>query len=238
MLGRLRSGDAEGPRCACARAFDRLEDGPPALFRRLRSEALSGPGRQERGVPERDPDSGRITPDLGLSPTSGRSSPVARTDRPPVKRKPGCGPFPSPLRRIRRTPDEMNAFSTHRPRRHRSRLRHRPFRLRSRLFQVSSPFGTSRREPTTSTSRTAVRPSRDDAATANGPTFEALRHGVFCELGRGGVDFPAVLAWFEETAYSRLRAGGTGRSSRHGRARESARRNREYLRSIELDIMT
>ena len=42
-----------------------------------------------------------------------------------------------------------------------------------------------------------ARPSR-----AIGITFEALRHGVFCELGLGCVDFPAVLRWMRETGYA------------------------------------
>ena len=32
--------------------------------------------------------------------------------------------------------------------------------------------------------------------------FTALRHGVFCELGKGWVDFPAVLRWLKSKRYS------------------------------------
>jgi inosose dehydratase len=63
--------------------------------------------------------------------------------------------------------------------------------------------------------------------------FEALRHGVFCELGRGGVDFPAVLRWLAETAYSGYVLVEQDVLPGMGAPRESARRNREYLRSIE-----
>ncbi|WP_321470618.1 TIM barrel protein [uncultured Paludibaculum sp.] len=31
--------------------------------------------------------------------------------------------------------------------------------------------------------------------------FQALRHGVFCELGQGCVDFPAAMRWLRETGY-------------------------------------
>lgn len=62
--------------------------------------------------------------------------------------------------------------------------------------------------------------------------FEALHHGVFCELGQGCVDFPAVLAWMR-------RRGDLDRILIEqdvlpgmGSPKESARRNREYLRSI------
>jgi inosose dehydratase len=50
--------------------------------------------------------------------------------------------------------------------------------------------------------------------------FQALGHGVFCELGQGCVDFPAVLRWLKANQYKGYVLG-------------SARRNREYLRSIE-----
>jgi inosose dehydratase len=63
--------------------------------------------------------------------------------------------------------------------------------------------------------------------------FQALRHGVFCELGRGGVDFPAVLRWLAETAYSGYVLVEQDVLPGMGAPRESARRNREYLRSIE-----
>lgn len=63
--------------------------------------------------------------------------------------------------------------------------------------------------------------------------FRALRYGVFCELGRGSVDFPAVLRWLRETAYSGYVLVEQDVLPGMGAPRESARRNREYLRSIE-----
>jgi inosose dehydratase len=63
--------------------------------------------------------------------------------------------------------------------------------------------------------------------------FQALRHGLFCELGRGGVDFSAVLRWLEETAYSGYVLVEQDVLPGAGTPRESARRNREYLRCVE-----
>jgi inosose dehydratase len=63
--------------------------------------------------------------------------------------------------------------------------------------------------------------------------FEALRHGVFCELGRGGVDFPAVLCWLRDTGYTGYALVEQDVLPGMGAPKESARRNREYLRLIE-----
>jgi inosose dehydratase len=63
--------------------------------------------------------------------------------------------------------------------------------------------------------------------------FDALRHGVFCELGKGGVDFPAVLRWLKDSGYSGYALVEQDVLPGMGAPRESARRNREYLRSIE-----
>jgi inosose dehydratase len=63
--------------------------------------------------------------------------------------------------------------------------------------------------------------------------FQALRHGVFCELGRGCVDFPAVLRWLKANHYEGYVLVEQDILPGMGAPRESARRNREYLRSIE-----
>lgn len=63
--------------------------------------------------------------------------------------------------------------------------------------------------------------------------FTALRHGVFCELGKGCVDFPAVLRWFKATGYAGYGLVEQDVLPGMGAPAESARRNREYLRSIE-----
>ena len=63
--------------------------------------------------------------------------------------------------------------------------------------------------------------------------FEALRHGVFCELGKGCVDFRAVLRWLGSHGYSGYGLVEQDVLPGMGSPKESARRNREYLRSIE-----
>lgn len=63
--------------------------------------------------------------------------------------------------------------------------------------------------------------------------FEAIRHGLFCELGRGAVDFPAVLGWLKARGYRGYVVVEQDVLPGMGTPKESARRNREYLRSIE-----
>lgn len=62
--------------------------------------------------------------------------------------------------------------------------------------------------------------------------FEALRHGVFCELGKGSVDFPAVLRWLRAANYQGYVLVEQDVLPGMGTPAESARRNREYLRGI------
>ena len=62
--------------------------------------------------------------------------------------------------------------------------------------------------------------------------FEAVRHGVFCELGRGCVDFPAVLDWLRQRNYDGWAVVEQDVLPGMGTPRESARRNRDYLHSI------
>jgi inosose dehydratase len=72
------------------------------------------------------------------------------------------------------------------------------------------------------------------AARAQGQDyFQALRHGVFCELGQGCVDFPAVLRWLKRTGYNGYTLVEQDVLPGMGAPAESARRNRAYLRSIE-----
>jgi inosose dehydratase len=62
--------------------------------------------------------------------------------------------------------------------------------------------------------------------------FTALRHGVFCELGKGSVDFPAVLRWLAGRRYDGYVLVEQDVLPGMGTPKESARRNRDYLRSI------
>jgi inosose dehydratase len=63
--------------------------------------------------------------------------------------------------------------------------------------------------------------------------FESLRHGIFCELGNGGVDFPSMLRWLAAHKYDGFMLVEQDVLPGMGLPKESARRNREYLRSIE-----
>ena len=49
--------------------------------------------------------------------------------------------------------------------------------------------------------------------------FQSLARGVFCELGKGCVDFPAVSAVAGQAQVRRIFAGGTGRAAGNGRAK-------------------
>jgi inosose dehydratase len=66
--------------------------------------------------------------------------------------------------------------------------------------------------------------------------FTALRHGVFCELGKGAVDFPAVLRWLAARGYDGYVLVEQDVLPGMGTPKESARRNREYLASIEANF--
>jgi inosose dehydratase len=66
--------------------------------------------------------------------------------------------------------------------------------------------------------------------------FTALQHGVFCELGKGAVDFPAMLRRLAERKYEGYVLVEQDVLPGMGAPKESARRNRDYLRSIELNF--
>jgi inosose dehydratase len=63
--------------------------------------------------------------------------------------------------------------------------------------------------------------------------FTALRHGIFCELGKGSVDFPAVLGRLAKWRYPGYMLVEQDVLPGMGSPKESARRNRQYLASIE-----
>jgi len=67
--------------------------------------------------------------------------------------------------------------------------------------------------------------------------FQALRHGVFCELGKGAVDFPAVLRWLKAKHYDGYTLVEQDILPGMGTPKESARRNRDYLQSIEQNFV-
>jgi inosose dehydratase len=64
--------------------------------------------------------------------------------------------------------------------------------------------------------------------------LESLRRGVFCELGRGEIDFSGVLAGLEQSGYDGWIVVEQDVLPGMGTPKDSARRNREYLASIGL----
>jgi len=64
--------------------------------------------------------------------------------------------------------------------------------------------------------------------------FEAVKHGVFCELGQGGVDFVAVTTWLRARGYCGWAVVEQDVLPGMGAPKASAQRNREYLRAIGL----
>ncbi len=64
--------------------------------------------------------------------------------------------------------------------------------------------------------------------------FTAVRHGVFCELGQGAVDFRGVLGRFRARDYRGWALVEQDVLPGLGTPRESAERNREFLRTLGL----
>jgi inosose dehydratase len=64
--------------------------------------------------------------------------------------------------------------------------------------------------------------------------FTAVRRGIFCELGRGGVDFGALTRRLRETGYDGWVVVEQDVLPGMGSPAESARRNREFLRGLGL----
>ncbi len=64
--------------------------------------------------------------------------------------------------------------------------------------------------------------------------FRAVRHGVFCELGKGCVNFRAIVEWLFKKDYQGYVLVEQDVLPGMGTPLESARRNREYLRQIGL----
>ena len=67
--------------------------------------------------------------------------------------------------------------------------------------------------------------------------FQALQQGVFCELGKGCVDFAGVLAWAKEAGYNHYFLVEQDVLPGMGAPKESARRNREHLRKVEEQLL-
>jgi inosose dehydratase len=64
--------------------------------------------------------------------------------------------------------------------------------------------------------------------------FASVRNGIFCELGQGGVDFPAIKAELEKSGYQDWIVVEQDVLPGMGKPKESAMRNRNYLSGIGL----
>jgi inosose dehydratase len=62
--------------------------------------------------------------------------------------------------------------------------------------------------------------------------FQAVRHGIFCELGKGSVDFPAVMKELQQLDYDGWGVVEQDVLPGMGKPKESAKRNREYIRLL------
>jgi inosose dehydratase len=67
--------------------------------------------------------------------------------------------------------------------------------------------------------------------------FTALRYGVFCELGQGCIDFPGLLHRLSSKGYDGYMLVEQDILPGMGTPQDSARRNRDYLRSIEANFL-
>jgi len=65
--------------------------------------------------------------------------------------------------------------------------------------------------------------------------FTSVRNGIFCELGKGDIDFAQIKAGLEMTGYEGWIVVEQDVLPGMGRPKESARRNREYLTGIGLN---
>ena len=74
----------------------------------------------------------------------------------------------------------------------------------------------------------------EQARTHGWDYFTAVGHGLFCELGRGAVDFEAVTAWLRDHDYRGFVTVEQDVLPGMGNPKASAQRNRDYLRSIGL----
>jgi inosose dehydratase len=62
--------------------------------------------------------------------------------------------------------------------------------------------------------------------------FQAVSGGVFCELGKGNVNFPALMEELKRIGYDGWGVVEQDVLPGMGQPKESARRNREYIRSL------
>src|SRR5690606_26814518 len=70
------------------------------------------------------------------------------------------------------------------------------------------------------------------SAAADGDYFDALKRGVFCELGKGAVDFKAALDELARSGYEDWIVVEQDVLPGMGNPKACARNNREYIRTM------
>ncbi len=65
--------------------------------------------------------------------------------------------------------------------------------------------------------------------------FTSVQNGIFCELGKGDIDFPLIKAELEKIGYNGWIVVEQDVLPGMGKPKESAQRNRDYLASIGLE---
>lgn len=73
-----------------------------------------------------------------------------------------------------------------------------------------------------------------EARAAGWDYYAAVRNGIFCELGQGGVDFPRAVEWLRQNEYPGWIVVEQDVLPGLGTPRASAERNRHYLHRIGL----
>ena len=66
--------------------------------------------------------------------------------------------------------------------------------------------------------------------------FQAVRRGIFCELGEGTVDFPTIAATLKSGGYEGWIVVEQDVLPETGSPLESAQRNRAYLKRLEENL--
>lgn len=73
-----------------------------------------------------------------------------------------------------------------------------------------------------------------DSKQANGDYFDAIKRGVFCELGKGGVDFEAIVALLRQSGYKDWIVVEQDILPGMGNPKICAQSNRNYIKTLGL----
>ena len=190
--------------------------------------------------PVRTLHAGRITPEMELPDEewagyAGRAEAVARAVREETGLRSVFHPHSAGWVE---TPSETDRFLAETdPAVDRHRLRHRALPLRRgrrRGRRWSRPWTAGGTASGTSISRIAIWDWPAARAKRDGATSRRYAPGIFSELGKGDVDFPAVVRWLRDHGYDGWVVVEQDVLPGMGTPKESARRNREYLASLGL----